>query len=171
MLIRVNQWLIFLFMRRSFIYICLGRIKMKSNFVLLSFLLILFTGCSGITDKPPTKKFLLGDTVTVTYDQTVVNNEENIRLHFITLVSDNRCPVDLECYWEGNAEVKFDFIADGKESAFSLNTFFGYTHDTTITPYWITLVGLEPLPHSKEYLFPGQYRARLLITKRISPYY
>ena len=137
--------------------------KLKLIFLLLPFLLLY--GCSGITDNPPTKNFLLGDTVTVAFDQTVVNDNENIRLRFSKLISEERCPLEFECFWEGNAEVQFEFFSDGQKSVFSLNTFSGYTRDTTITSYNIKMIGLRPWPYSNEYLFPGLYRAQIMVSK------
>ncbi len=148
-------------------YIFFERIKKKLKLIFLLLPFLLLYGCSGITDNPPTKSFLFGDTVTVAFDQTVVNDNENIRLHFSKLISEERCPVDSECFWEGNAEVRFEFFSDGTKSVFSLNTFSGYTRDTTIAPYRIRMIGLAPWPHSNEYLFPGQYRAQIVILRSI----
>ncbi len=137
---------------------------MKLQLVFLLLLFSLFNGCSGIMDTPQTKNFHFGDTVSVAFDQTVVNDDENIRLRFSKLISDGRCPLDLECFWEGNAEVEFEFSVNGTKSVFSLNTYSGYTRDTTISSYRINMIGLIPWPHSNELLFPGEYRAKITIS-------
>ncbi len=147
---------------------------MKVKILFIFLLLILFNSCNWITDNPQAKNFHFGDTVTVAFDQTVVNDNENIRLRFSELISEERCPIDLECFWEGNAEVQFEFTADGIKSVFSLNTYSGYTRDTTIASCNIRMIRLDPWPHSSEYLFAEPYRAQVVVSKmkviRVPPY-
>jgi len=136
---------------------------MKVKILFLFLPLILFNSCDWITDNPQAKNFLLGDTVTVAFDQTIINEDENISLRFSSLVSDGRCPLDLECFWEGNAEVKFVFSVNETKSIFSLNTFRGYAQDTTIAGYRIGLIDLKPYPHSKRTYIPALYRAYVVV--------
>lgn len=133
------------------------------------FLFTLLFSCErvtdSITDSHASESFLLGDTVAVGYKQTVYNEYENITLRFSSLISDGRCPIDLRCFWAGNAEVKFVFAADGMESKFSLNTYSGFTRDTTLSDYRIGLINLTPYPHSERTYLPQQYLAYVVVSR------
>lgn len=142
---------------------------MKYMISILTFLLFFLLNCeratNSITDNFASESFLLGDTVAVGYKQTVYNEYENITLRFSSLISDGRCPIDLRCFWEGNAEVKFVFEANGMESRFSLNTYSGFTRDTTLSDYRIGLVNLTPYPHSERTYLPQQYLAYVVVSR------
>jgi len=118
-----------------------------------------------ITGTIASESFLLGDTVAVGYKQTIYNEYENITLRFSSLVSDGRCPVDLRCFWEGNAKMEFLFDANGMKSKFSLNTYSGFTRDTTLSKYRISLINLTPYPHSEQTYIPAQYQAYVMVSK------
>jgi len=137
--------------------------------LVLSLLFITLIGCewvgSPVSDRIDKKLFLLRDTVAVSYNQFLYNESESIGLHFSELVSDGRCPIDLHCFWEGNAEVKFVFEAYGIESKFSLNTYSGFTRDTTLSNYIISLIDLTPYPHSEKTHHPAQYQAYVVVSK------
>ena len=133
--------------------------------ILLFFLLNCERVTDSITDALASESFLLGDTVAVCYQQTIYNDEEDITLRFSSLVSDGRCPTDLHCFWEGNAEVKFVFEAYGIESRFSLNTYAGFTRDTTLSNFRISIINLTPYPHSEKIYLSNQYQAFLMVSK------
>lgn len=142
---------------------------MRYLIFVLPILLFLSVNCERktdfITDSLASESFLLGDSVTVGYKQTIYNEYENITLRFSSLVSDGRCPIDWRCVWEGNAEAKFSFTARGTETTFSLNTYGGYTRDTTIAQYNIRMIDLKPYPHSERTYLPAQYQAYVMVSK------
>lgn len=143
---------------------------MKYQILLSTVVILLLSQCKwamdSVTSNPEVKNFHLSDTVTVAYNQTITNNDENISLRFSKLLREDRCPLSMECFWEGNAEVQFEFTGEDTESTFSLNTFSGFTRDTTISDYRIRLIDLKPWPTSKEFIIPSQYRARVMIYKQ-----
>ena len=49
-------------------------------------------------------------------------SELKVMLWFDSLLSDNRCPANIECVWEGNAEVLLALVSDVIGQRFTLNT-------------------------------------------------
>ena len=47
---------------------------------------------------------------------------DSSRLRYLRVVNDSRCPPDVQCVWEGDAIVAFEWSAAGKTEAFELHT-------------------------------------------------
>jgi len=113
-----------------------------------------------------TKSFIPGDTITIQYQETIYNEEENIGIKFISLIEDSRCPVDLVCYWEGNAKILFRITKNALGKNFALNTYKEFTTDTVLFGYSISLIKVMPLRHSDSLYSQGDYSADLAISKQ-----
>jgi hypothetical protein len=92
-----------------------------------------------------------------------------LRLRFVRVSSDSRCPVDVECVWAGNAELLFEVGGSrwkGKK-AVRLNTNASPERpaEGNYGRYTLKLTGLAPQPRSTRKIAPGQYTATLLVTK------
>jgi hypothetical protein len=92
-----------------------------------------------------------------------------LRVRFVRVASDSRCPVDVECVWAGNAELLFEVGGDRRRGKKSLKL------NTNASPerpgevkygrYTLKLVGLAPQKRSGREIRPGQYTATLLVSK------
>ncbi len=103
----------------------------------------------------------LKDTLNIAYRDTLFNHEENIWLSFDSLIADSRCPIGVQCIWEGNAEVSLIF----NSIQFNLNTHGSYTRDTTISTYHIGLMDVRPHPHIDSLYTKNQYSVKVMVTK------
>jgi hypothetical protein len=82
-----------------------------------------------------------------------------LRLGFLGVLEDSRCPTDVECVWEGDAELQLSLTTEtGSREVFSLHT--------TLEPRaalrggaYIELVELTPHPTQSAPITPGSYRA------------
>ena len=93
----------------------------------------------------------------------------SLRVRFVRVASDSRCPVDVTCVWAGNAEVLFEVGGSRWRGRKTLRL------NTSASPerpgegrygrYTLKLVGLVPQPHSKRRIAPGRYTATLLVSK------
>ena len=92
-----------------------------------------------------------------------------LRLRFVRVASDSRCPVDVDCVWAGNAEVLFEVGGRGRrgESLLTLNTSAGggRASEGRRGRYTVRLVSLSPQPRRNRKIAQGQYRATLLVSK------
>lgn len=84
---------------------------------------------------------------------------QGLRLTFLTVSEDSRCPIDVDCVWIGNAAVEIGLaLGTGPSHRFVLNT-------SELRPaaehggYRVTLLSLEPAPVSTVRITPEAYRA------------
>jgi hypothetical protein len=93
----------------------------------------------------------------------------SLRVRFVRVASDSRCPLDVDCVWAGNAELVFEVGGNrwkGKRTL-RLNTNASPERpgEATYGRYTLKLTGLAPQPRSKHRIAPGQYTATLLVSK------
>jgi hypothetical protein len=98
-------------------------------------------------------------------ESATVRNEGGLTVTFNGVDADSRCPSDVECFWEGDAEVN---VTISKPGYTSLNTVL----HTSLTPqsasyngYTVTLNGLAPYPVSTSTIDPNDYVATFTVTK------
>ena len=85
----------------------------------------------------------------------------NISVRVDSVVSDSRCPVDVQCVWAGNAAVWLLLRADTEPgTTASVNTTVE-PRTASFSGRTITLVGLEPAPRQGQTIGQGDYRVRL----------
>ena len=78
--------------------------------------LLTLTGGSFLGAAPQDKA------IAVKVDQEKVVPGTKIRVKFIELVEDGRCPTDVRCIWAGNAKIKLRFSKGSDEEIVELNT-------------------------------------------------
>lgn len=109
--------------------------------------------------------------ITVKLGQEVVIDGEKLRLEFSQLLGDSRCPVDVDCIWQGNAEITIGVGAINKRKRigeyFKLNTALE-PQEVKYKNYTIKFVKLSPDPKAGVVIDPSQYEATLLITNQRS---
>jgi hypothetical protein len=82
-----------------------------------------------------------------------------LRLSFLEVTDDSRCPIDAVCFWQGNAAVHIALgFGMGPSSAFVLNTSEG-TPSAVLGGFQVTLLALEPTPRTTVKITPQAYRA------------
>jgi hypothetical protein len=88
-----------------------------------------------------------------------------VRVKFISVTEDSRCPTDVECVWAGNAKVKIQvWVRGGETKIFELNT---NTREKAgqADAYRVELVSLTPARHSKRKIRQNDYRATFSIIR------
>jgi len=110
--------------------------------------------------------FHLGDTLSINYGETLFDKEDNLSIKFENLISDGRCPIDVICNWEGDADIELKFINYSNVTSFSLHTAKSYfSANTTIDVYNIELIDLLPYPYSKFQIPISEYSAKIVIKR------
>lgn len=121
-------------------------------------------GCESPAEAPDRQYALLTkgpQEVTIRYGDEVAVNGSVIRVAFGDVLSDSRCPVDVTCVWEGNAQVQLGIRAGmGPTHALLVNT--------TLEPRFaewqgirVTLLELMPAPRSGSRIKSESYSVRL----------
>jgi len=106
----------------------------------------------------------LNDTVELVYGKIYRNYEKNISIQLDSVTEESRCPLNVECFWAGNAIVKFKFTVNDIPTIFYLNTSGGFVSDITISGYRIQLLGLMPYPVYPNPIKQADYIAKIKIT-------
>jgi len=139
---------------------------MKYLSIYITFLLIITTimFCSSldtITGDDEDIALILGDTLSIPFGRTLLNQEQNLSVIFDALMQDSRCPQDLRCFWEGNARIQLQV----NNNPVLLDTYYGFQQDTVIDQFYIKLIYLNPRP-LRDYEYPqDKYIADLYIEK------
>jgi len=133
--------------------------------VLVVFCLLIATGCDEASPVGPTvgvnERFTLspGDTATV--------RDTDVRVQFINVTGDSRCPGDAVCIQGGDAIVHIRVIEGSSTSSYELHTGDSSRAAVTHGSLRIALVELQPYPFSsRPPIGPGDYRATLITSRR-----
>jgi len=88
-----------------------------------------------------------------------------LRLQFLEVTGDSRCPADALCIQGGDALVHV-LASDGTTMRYELHTGDSSRAAATHGGYLIELVELQPYPFSSQPIQPGDYRATLVVSRR-----
>lgn len=90
-----------------------------------------------------------------------------LRIRFVTVENDSRCPSDVTCVWAGNAAVRLQLGTGRGTKTVTLNTSKSpsFAGETEYQGYKVKLVELTPYPRSDRKIAPGDYTATLLVSK------
>lgn len=119
--------------------------------------LVLFSGVFAVAEAQNAKQVK----VLVNKPKTV----NGIKIKFIEVMDDSRCPTDAECIWAGNARIKLQLAKNGKRSKLvELNTGQGST-SAVYEGVKIELVGLDPKPATNIRINRNGYTATLAVSR------
>src|SRR5688572_10053161 len=73
-----------------------------------------------------------------------VNND--LRVSFVQVVEDSRCPASVVCVWQGNGAIRLDIATGAGAQSATLNTAggTGFPREATVAGYTFTLMELDP---------------------------
>lgn len=129
---------------------------------------------SDLTDIPenPDKRYIktkintekINDTIVIGLNEVFYDFELDYQIKLDSVINDSRCPEGAMCFWEGNAEIRFEFINNGnRKHEFNLNTYSGFQSDSIIEGIRFYLIGLTPGPSIHEELIYSDYKAKLIV--------
>ncbi len=124
------------------------------------------SACPADNDVHPT----LGEAFDLHVGQSAVFDDEGLTLTFDSVPLDSRCPMEVDCPWEGDATVSMSgSLQEGDmvvQNQFELHT--NPTFDTSylFSGYLIALETLSPYPRSPdEPIPPSDYVATLVVSR------
>ena len=139
--------------------------KIRTISLLLFLLpLLLFSGYAKGTLR--TQEPALGEEFTIKVGQQVTIKDTKLKLSFVAVPEDSRCPSSVVCAWAGNAKLNLEIQkARKKVSPFSLNTLLE-PKGVKYKGYQIRLIKLSPYPVTAGSINPADYEATLVITSK-----
>jgi len=87
-----------------------------------------------------------------------------IKIKFVEMVEDSRCPTGTNCIWAGNAKVKIELTSRQRTQTFEINSFLQPTA-VKFSGYLIKLASLTPKPAAGEKIDPSKYLAMFEVDK------
>ena len=94
--------------------------------------------------------------------ERVVVEGTRLKIRFLDVVDDSRCPEHATCVWAGNAEVKLKI---GDSRSISVNTGIA-PKEVEVGDYKIKLNGLSPYPQMEGKIDKTSYEATIVVTKK-----
>jgi hypothetical protein len=86
-----------------------------------------------------------------------------LRVTFVAVTGDSRCPVDVTCVWEGDAVARLTVSQPtGPVETRELHT--SRPREASYGDFRIELVRLDPAPRSTQTIPPDNYRLRFRVT-------
>lgn len=143
----------------------------RPRFIFLTCLMVL--SCWNAAEaNPPTRVSAqaprLGREFTLRARQQITLPREGLRIKFVSVNEDSRCPTDVQCVWAGNAAVRLDVSIRGKGSktlTLNTNNRSPSVDENLYRSYKLKLVDLRPYPRSNRKIAPGDYVVTLLVSK------
>ncbi len=88
-----------------------------------------------------------------------------LRIKFVELVEDSRCPENTNCIWAGNAKIKVRVAKNGRSKVLELDTMPMSKEPVRFGSYILKLVKLTPAPREGARLNRNAYEASIAIAK------
>lgn len=96
--------------------------------------------------------------------QEVSLRDTKLKIKFVSVVEDSRCPTGVDCIWHGNGKVQIDIKkSNRKPMSLTLNTYMA-PQESAYGNYIVKLLQLSPYPASGKTISPDQYEATLIIS-------
>jgi hypothetical protein len=121
--------------------------------------------CGGGPGSPSAMTVPLGREFTLRVGQSAVVDDTSLRIALERVADDSRCPVDVQCVWEGDAAVTVEIVDPAAPRAYELHTSGRYPREVTHGAYRVTLVRLDPSPRSSVPISPSDYRATFVVAR------
>lgn len=90
---------------------------------------------------------------------------DSLRIRFVGVAADSRCPIDVQCVWAGDAQLRLLIRQrSGAERQVELHTALD-PRATSAGGYTLSVQGLLPEPRANRPTDPAQYRLDVLLTR------
>ena len=113
------------------------------------------TGCVAAASPKPVK---LGASFTLAPGASVPLEDSPLRVRFVAVTEDSRCPSDTTCVWAGEVKVKLEIL---EASRLSRELELKSGESAEAAGFRITLLRVDPMPSSTAQMSAQGYRATL----------
>lgn len=125
-------------------------------------LLLVTLGCDEMPSGPTVA---LNERFTLAPGESARVDQSQVRLEFVDVSGDSRCPADAICIQGGDAVVRVQATSGSTAGTLELHTGDSGRAASTFQGLRVELLELQPYPFSSRTLAPGDYRATLRVTQ------
>ncbi|MBK9215193.1 MAG: hypothetical protein IPM59_06280 [Chloracidobacterium sp.] len=104
------------------------------------------------------------ETVTLKTGQQKTAKMSGLKIKFLGVTEDSRCPTDVQCIWAGNAVMKFRITGENGTKDYEFNSTIGRRGDQ-VGVWAVSVDTLDPAPHSKKTIAANAYCVKLQIVR------
>jgi len=96
----------------------------------------------------------------------VMIHSEQLEVRMESVGLDSRCPVNVTCVWEGDAQVTIGLSRQAQAPGrLQLHTSRQFATEDTYLNYRVRLTALTPAPREGDRIEPGSYTATLVVSR------
>ena len=149
---------------------CHHRLRARMASLVISSVVLLT--CGGVLGANPhsngARNGRLGREFNLKVGERVTIKGTKLRIRFVAVENDSRCPSDVTCVWAGNAAVRLELGSGRSSKMVTLNTSNSpsFVGEIEYQGYKVKLVGVSPYPRSDKKIAKRDYRATLLVSKQ-----
>jgi len=139
---------------------------MKKLFFALASFALLASACTFDNDVPPVKTFQLDEAFTLGWGESAMLEPGQLKITFLGITEDSRCPADVECIWEGRAVAQFEFAKGGEvvvDSLATLSSAATPSDATTVFGQTVKLLEVTPYPQTTAPIPHGDYQVKIVV--------
>jgi hypothetical protein len=126
--------------------------------------LLCVTACDENSPVGPTVS--LNERFTLATGEVATVKGADMRVEFVRVTGDSRCPADALCIQGGDALVQVRVSSDGDSTLLGLHTGDQTQASDVYRDARVTLVELQPYPFSSRTIEQSEYRATLTVTSK-----
>jgi hypothetical protein len=131
-----------------------------------SVLVVCLLATTACDEQAPTAPMLpINQQFTLTPGEAAAIDGAGLRVQFMRVMGDSRCPADAICVWVGDATVVVRVFAGTGTSDYDLHTNNSLQSTVDHGGVRISLVRLQPYPFSNRPIQPSDYRATLEVRR------
>ncbi len=102
--------------------------------------------------------------LTLKTGQQKIAKMSGLKIKFLGVTEDSRCPTDVQCVWAGNAKMKFRITGERGTKDYIFNSTVGQRGDQ-VGVWAVSIDTLSPAPHSKKRIAANAYTVKLQIVR------
>ena len=109
---------------------------------------------------------MLEEQYSLNFEKTAIDSPVDIKVKFVKVTEDSRCPSDVVCIWAGQVSVLINVNDNGKDLG-DIKLTLGANKDDAVKDigeYYLKLIEVKPYPISTKRIEPSEYIATLVVS-------
>ena len=109
---------------------------------------------------------MLEEQFSLNFEKTAIVSPVDIKVKFVKVTEDSRCPSDVVCIWAGQVSVLINVNDNGKDLG-DIKLTLGANKDDAVKDigeYYLKLIVVKPYPISTKRIEPSEYIATLVVS-------